>query len=114
MTGSWQSPKIAVIVVTDADAAVALAAIGDISVTASSKREPGDRADPKIGSDLAVARALRKLARRLERRANGAVRQSQHVREQRAARKSEPPGERANPQLKISAHSPKGTKKGKG
>jgi hypothetical protein len=41
--------------------------------TGSAGREPGDKADPKIGEALAVARALRSIAGGLERQAHGTM-----------------------------------------
>ncbi len=79
---------VTMIAIPDANATVALAEMGGIRVSASSKREPGDRYDPRIGTDLAVARALRKISRKLERRANGAVRHAEHVKAARRAARS--------------------------
>lgn len=45
----------------------------------SSSREPGDKADPVVGENLAVARALASLAKKLERRANGRMRHVETV-----------------------------------
>lgn len=45
-----------------------------VSATGSSKREPGDDYDPETGRLLATARALEKLAGRLNRKAAGRVR----------------------------------------
>jgi len=44
--------------------------------TGSSKREAGDRFSPEIGEQLAVARALQKLARQILRDANQAVKET--------------------------------------
>lgn len=54
----------------NATVAVIKAEISDgkfVTVTASAKREPGDEFDPQVGSDLATARALRKIADKIER-----------------------------------------------
>jgi len=48
-----------------------------IVASASSGREPGDKSNEKIGEALAVARALRSLANRLERQAQGALRHAE-------------------------------------
>lgn len=45
----------------------------------SSGREPGDKPDAAIGEDLAVARALRSLASKLERRAAGRMRHVESI-----------------------------------
>lgn len=44
-----------------------------ITATASSSRERGDKSDKKIGEALAVARALRKIADKLEHEARGTM-----------------------------------------
>lgn len=49
----------------------------------SSSREPGDKADPLIGENLAVARALSSLAKKMERRANGRMRHAEAVKAHR-------------------------------
>lgn len=65
-----------------------------LSGTGSSGREPGDKADAGIGEDLALARALRSLAARLERQANGRCKHRADVRAQKkaAAGKGKGPG----------------------
>lgn len=42
-----------------------------VPVTASAGREPGDKSDRQIGEAVAAARALRKIAKRLEKQAAG-------------------------------------------
>jgi hypothetical protein len=46
----------------------------NFSATGSSKRERGDSYDPEIGELLATARALHKMAARMERKARGRIR----------------------------------------
>lgn len=82
--GSFPVARIAVL--TDGNATVAVAEMGGIQVAGSAKRDPCDRNDRDVGADLATARALRKLAGRLERRANGAVKQADYVRADRQRR----------------------------
>jgi hypothetical protein len=65
--------------------------------TGSSGRERGDKFDETVGDDLAIARALRSLAARLERRARGKVNHAESIKVHKAeiaARKAaeyEPP-----------------------
>jgi hypothetical protein len=84
---------VSVIVVQDKDVTVARAALDGITVTASARREPGDRPDAGIGADLATARALARLASKLERRVRGRVRHAESIKADRQARKlSSDPG----------------------
>lgn len=73
-------------IVADTDATVAVAEMYGMVLTASAKREPGDRPDRGIGEDLALARVLAKAARRLERRARGRVKHAADVKTARAGR----------------------------
>lgn len=50
----------------------------------SSGREPGDKYDAQTGSELAIARALRSMAARLERRARGRVSHAESVKAHKA------------------------------
>lgn len=75
-------------VMADSTVTVARATLDGITVTASARREPGDRPDAAIGAELATARALAALSRRLERRARGAVRNADHVRAHRLERQA--------------------------
>jgi hypothetical protein len=79
---------VMIISLADRDAVVVHAYYQGITAAASTKREPGDKPDAAIGADLATARALALLARKLERRARGAVRHAEHVKADRAARKT--------------------------
>jgi hypothetical protein len=60
----------------DNDATVAHVGYGPFRASGSSKRERGDRYDPEVGELLAVSRAFHKLAARMERRANGLIKQA--------------------------------------
>jgi Rv2632c-like len=75
-------------IVTDGDVTLATFTLDDVTVAASARRDPHDKHNPDTGADLALARALGKMARRLERRGNGAVRHADWVREQRKARRA--------------------------
>lgn len=70
------------------DATVATAELGDVTLTASAKREPGDRPDAAIGQNLATARVLVKVARRLERGARGRIKHADDVKTARRAAKA--------------------------
>ena len=72
-----------IFILSDADATVAVAETSDVTMTAAAKREPGDRPDAAIGRDLATARVLAKVARRLERRARGRVKHADDVKNAR-------------------------------
>jgi hypothetical protein len=80
---------IAVISLEAHDAVVVQVRYDGITAAASAKREPGDRRNAAIGTDLATARALALLARKLERRARGAVRHAEHVKADHARRRAE-------------------------
>jgi Domain of unknown function (DUF1876) len=82
------SRAIAVISLADKDVTIVQVRYDGITAAASAKREPGDKPDAAIGTSLATARALGLLARKLERRARGAVRDAEHVKADRAARKT--------------------------
>lgn len=60
-------------VLGDRNATVARISWGQFHATGSSKREPGDKYDPEIGRQLAVARALRNLADKVQEHADAAV-----------------------------------------
>jgi hypothetical protein len=77
--GPQRGITLHILIVADADATVAVAETDGMTLTASAKREPGDRPDLAIGRDLAAARVLAKAARRLERRARGAVKHADDV-----------------------------------
>lgn len=87
--------------VGDGNVTIATMSMHGITVTGSAKREPGDKPDKQIGADLAVARAMHKMSRRLMRRANGAVKQASFVKADRARRRAqeEQPTGRANVRL---------------
>ncbi len=55
--------------------------LAGVTVRGSSGREPGDKANPVVGENLAVARALRSLANRLERQATGAMKMAESNRQ---------------------------------
>ena len=64
-----------------------------VTATGSAKREPSDKPDESIGTDLATGRALEALGRKLQRRADGKVRaaaEAKRVREEKALRGDEP------------------------
>lgn len=54
-----------------------------VQVTGTSRRNPGDKHNGKIGEMLATARAYKALARNIERRATGLVEHVAQMREQR-------------------------------
>ena len=68
--------------------------MGDLTVLGSAKRGPGDKNNPQIGADLAMVRALRVLAGKLERRANGAVQHAEWVKSDRRRRAAVPASRR--------------------
>ena len=75
-------------ILTDGDRTVVEASLHtylnpSIPVVASSGREPGDKTDPEIGEALAVARALRKIANRLEKKAAGTMKHRESIAEHR-------------------------------
>jgi len=75
-------------VLTDGDRTVVEATLHtylNLSVTAagSSSREPGDKPDPQTGEALAVARALRRIAAKLERQARGKMKHQESVKAHR-------------------------------
>lgn len=74
---------VRVLVMSDGDVTVVTARYGDISVAASAKRDPADKVDLNIGVELATARALIKLGRRLQRRADGDVRNADWLRREK-------------------------------
>jgi hypothetical protein len=91
--------NIGIMVMSDGDRTVAEAVLIDyenipidnddglvpvISGSGSAGREPGDKSDQSVGDDLALARSLRSLAARLERRANGKVRHAESCKAHRA------------------------------
>ena len=67
------APLFNISTLQDRNATVAEILYGDLRVTGSSKREPGDRFVSQAGKDLAIARAMRNLARELERRGRKAA-----------------------------------------
>jgi hypothetical protein len=85
---SWVITGPVVEVFTDGDVTLATFTLGDVTVAASARRDPHDKHNPDTGADLALGRALGKMARMLERRGNGKVRHADWVREQRAARRA--------------------------
>jgi hypothetical protein len=78
--------NVTIVVISDKDATVARAAMDNITATASAKREPGDKPDAVIGADLATARALARLAAKLERRARGRIRNADAIKTHRRER----------------------------
>lgn len=63
-----------------------------VSATGSSKREPGDDYDPETGRLLATARALERLAGRLNRKAAGRIRSAAAIKGHHEEIKNRPPG----------------------
>lgn len=89
------APRAITLVVTsdDSDVTIARLWLEGLEVTAFSKRERGDTFDAALGEQLAVARALRKMADKLERKANGRMRMLDSIRRHKAeirARKDRP------------------------
>lgn len=69
-------------ILSDGDRTVVEAALHtyrnpSVTATGSSGREPVDKSDPHVGENLAVARALRSIANRLERQAQGYLRHAE-------------------------------------
>jgi hypothetical protein len=87
ITSSHEITDLKIVVVSDADATVAVTSFEGKSYTASSKRCPGDRYDENIGFDLAVSRLLAKVSRALARQGNGAVKHADDVRRMRQERR---------------------------
>lgn len=109
---------VRVTVLTDPDASVAQAVLTADSdpyqtqmvATGSARRTPSDKPDPEIGRLLAMARALRKTANRLETQANRGIRQAAQAQEVRAARSATAKALAAKPNGK---HHKEATKKKK-
>jgi hypothetical protein len=78
-------------IILDKDAVVCLATIfaGEetLSVTASAKKETGDKFNPNIGTKLAAGRALEKLGLKLQKQANGLVTQEENLRKNKLIKK---------------------------
>jgi hypothetical protein len=111
---SWIVSPGVVSIVTDGDVTLATFTLDDVTVAASARRDPHDKHNPDTGADLALARALHKMARRLERRGNGAVRHADWVRAQRAERRAlAAVGVQAGPPTDVKPKK-KGSKKKKG
>jgi uncharacterized protein DUF1876 len=72
-------------ILTDGNRTVAEASLhtyaAHVTGNGSSGREPGDKSDPKIGENLAIARALRKIANRLEKKAAGTMKHRESIAE---------------------------------
>lgn len=66
-------PDIDIDIMNDRDATIVQIELGDIEVSASARREPGDKPDAEIGTLLAMARAYNKLAHKLSKRAAGKI-----------------------------------------
>lgn len=77
-----------VTVATDGTVTLATVSMGGFSVAASARRDPGDKNNPDIGADLAVARAFHAMARKFERQGNGAVRNADWIRSERQRRRA--------------------------
>jgi uncharacterized protein DUF1876 len=89
----FATQTVTIIILAAHDATVARANLDGITAAGSAKLEPGDHRNNSIGEDLAVARALAILSRKLERRARGAVRHAESVKAARAARRRKDAGE---------------------
>lgn len=76
-------------ILSDKDAVVAYIRLGDIEVTGSSRRTPGDVPDRETGELLALARAYAKLASKLEKRANGRVNHAAEIKRHKEERRIE-------------------------
>lgn len=74
-------------ILSDKDASIAYIRMGDIEVTGSSRRHPGDKPDRETGDLLALARAYAKLAAKLEKRANGRVNHAAEIKRHKEERK---------------------------
>ena len=79
---------VTIIVIPAHDATVARANLGGVTAAGSAKLEPGDQRNDSIGTDLAIARALALLSRKLERRARGKVRHAEAIKAARIARRA--------------------------
>jgi hypothetical protein len=60
-------------IMNDRDATVVQIALGDIDVSASARREPGDKPDNEIGTLLALSRAYNALAYQLSKKATAKI-----------------------------------------
>jgi hypothetical protein len=89
----FATQTVTVIILAAHDATVARANLGGVTAAGSAKLEPGDHRNDSIGADLAVARALAVLSRKLERRARGAVRHAEDIKAARIARRRKAAGE---------------------
>jgi hypothetical protein len=83
------SRSVTITVLADGSVTVARAEMNGTAKTMSAKREPGDKPDAAIGEDLATARALAALARTLERRARGRIRNADAIKTHRRERKEQ-------------------------
>lgn len=63
---------------------------GEIKVSSSSRRNPVDKRNAKVGRELARARAMKKLANTLERRVNGMVKNIEDIEKMKANHKPTP------------------------
>lgn len=72
------------------------------TVTGSSVRAPDDKHNEEIAVSLAVGRAFEKLGRKINRRANGLVRQADNVAEAKRARKAKQTAETMRPEVTVS------------
>lgn len=75
-------------ILSDKDATVAYVRLGNVEVTGSSRRTPGDVPDRETGELLALARAYAKLASKLEKRANGRVNHAAEIKRHKEERKT--------------------------
>lgn len=60
-----------------------------ITSTGASVRHPEDRHDPELAYELALARALASLSRKIDRHAWGRIRNNDHANQARKARKTQ-------------------------
>lgn len=105
---------LSVSVMSDGDRTVAEATLLDadynrVTGMGSSGREPGDKPDVKIGTDLAVARALQSATRKLEKRAKGVMKHKEDIKahkEQIAEAEAE--ASRAREVRRVAVESPSG------
>jgi hypothetical protein len=117
-----ESLTVQVTVLSDPQATVARATLFTrgayepvLAVTGSSRVQPGDSYDEEIGTLYATARALRRMASRMEHHADGGVRSADSARRQRTrAREKENAGVLADPWASlmgtagITVHIPEG------
>lgn len=82
----------------DRDAAIVQIELGDIRVSASARREPGDKPDDEIGTLLALSRAYNHLAFQLSKRASAKINHAAEIKRHRDERKLQELSEQADSQ----------------